>query len=118
MKRSLLCRIIACCVILTIATLNVFAEQPPRKIERASERAFLRGGQAISDALHERTAKADPLIPPKPTLPGQANAALPPAEGKHRRTMLWIGIAVTGAIATYLIQRSVRNHGHIFGSGV
>ena len=110
-------RIVACLMILTMASLNVFAEQPA-KTGSAGERAFLRGGSAISDALAERTAPKESIVPPKlPVEQPPAALPAPQTEGKHRKTMLWIGIAVTGTIAVYLIQRSVRNHGHIFGSG-
>jgi len=103
-------------VILTVATLNAYAEEPVKSVTEVSQEAFLRGGTAISEALRTPSTPASlvsaNLVPPAPTQPAMP---APPQEGKHRRTMLWIGLAVTGTIAVYLIQRSVRNHGKIFG---
>jgi hypothetical protein len=116
MKRALSYRLVACAVvvILTLTTVNAYAEQPLRN--DLSREAFLRGGGAISDALREAASPnavaAAELLPseaPRPAMPSL------PQETKNRRVMLWVGLAITGTIAVYLIQRSVRNHGKIFG---
>ena len=116
MNRSLYYRAVACAavVIVTVASMNVYAEQPSGKSKELRHEAFLRGGAAISDALRDATT-AQPIVSPSlvPPIP-PATSLIPPQEEKHRRTMLWIGVGITGAIAIYLIQRSVRNHNSIF----
>src|SRR5262245_8837192 len=54
MKRSLVFRSIACSVVivLTLTTINAYAEQPLRSAAKARHQAFLRGGDAITAALN------------------------------------------------------------------
>ena len=116
MKRSAFSRLVACLVIASIAATatNGFAGEPARE-------AFLRGGTAITEALAAKTAApgfvASELLPPRVVPPAQQPASMQaaPSEGRRRTMMLWIGIGVTGAIASYLIWRGVKDHGHVFG---
>src|SRR5262245_38210929 len=114
MKRSLFYRAVGCALVLVLsaATMDAYAETS-RGVGELRHEAFLRGGTAISVALGstESPLVSVDLVPPAPT--PSMNAF--PQETKNRRLMLWVGIAITGAIAGYLIQRSVRNHGKIFG---
>jgi hypothetical protein len=121
MKRSAFYRLVACFVIVTIAAsaTNVFAGEPARE-------AFLRGGTAIREALSAKTVEATlvapellpspRVIPPGPAAQQSTAVQTAPNEGR-RRIMLWIGLGVTGAIASYLVWRGVKDHGHVFGEG-
>ena len=123
MKNSTPFRFIACLVILALTTVSTdaFAGELARKPGELSHEAFLRGGKSISEALAAKTV-ADPatsanLVPPE--MPKRAVPSAPVAqEGKSRRVMLWVGIAVTGVIAGYLVQKGVRDHNKIFTSQV
>lgn len=111
MRYSMPFRVIAWTVVLflTLGSINVFAEKP------GSHKAFLRGGNAISEALHQ-SKTPEPLLAAR-FIPAQppAMSAMPQEKGKHSRVALWIGLAVTGTIAAYLVRRSVKNHQSIFG---
>ena len=117
MKRSLAYRLTAYAVvlILTVATMDAYAEQSLRNPKELRHEAFLRGGTAISEAWNSVKLAvpvvATSIVPPAPPVP-QAAAA----EEKHHRVMLWIGLGITAGIAAYLIQKSVTNHRKIFGS--
>lgn len=126
MKRSLGSRFTAwlLIVVTTLGAVNLFAESGARSAEEARHEAFLRGGDAIADALTARSATPitlatllppnQPASPPAPSPVPQP----PQTEGKNHHLMMWIGIAVTGTIAVYLIQRAAKDHNHIFGPGV
>jgi hypothetical protein len=109
-------RFVAYFVIAAIAasTTNAFAGEPARD-------AFLRGGTAISEALAAKTVTPALIVPellpsPRVVPPAQQSTAMQSAPGEgRRRTMLWIGIGVTGAIASYLVWRAAKDHGHVFG---
>ena len=122
MKRSAFYRMVACFVIVAIAgtagnagnAIAGFAGEPARE-------AFLRGGTAITEALAAKTVapslvSAELLPSARVVPPAQQPASVQsaPSEGKRRTLMLWIGIGVTGAIASYLIWRGVKDHGHVF----
>ena len=75
MNRSPYYRAVACAavVIVTVASMNVYAEQPSGKSKELRHEAFLRGGTAISEALRDATT-AQPivspgLVPPIPSAP-------------------------------------------------
>jgi len=114
MKRSLFYRAVglALVLVLSAATMDAYAETS-RGVGELHHEAFLRGGTAISAALGSpgSPAVSADLVPPTPP---QGMKAFP-QETKSRRLMLWVGIGITAAIAGYLVQRSVRNHGKIFG---
>ena len=104
----------ALAAILALASTHSYAEQASAGRGSLRHEAFLRGGSAIAEALSEK-----PIVPLNSALvvPPDMPAPLPApqaSEGKHHRVMLWVGLAVTGVIAGYLIQKAVRDHGKIF----
>ncbi len=97
-------------LVLTLGSVSALAEQP------AAHKAFLRGGNAIAEALAasktgEPPAAAALVIPPQ----SPVQMAMPQEKTNHHRAALWVGIAVTGTIAAYLVRRSVKNHQSVFG---
>jgi len=103
MNNSMLFRLIACAVILTLtaSSINAYAGELARKPGELRHEAFLRGGNAISEALTAKPLIDQPasasLVPP--AMPKPAMPSAPRQEGKSRRALLWIGIGVTGVIA-------------------
>ena len=123
MRTSNAFRITTVCVIVAmlIATVPANAESM-RAHSDARHEAFVRGGDAIREALNQPNENTSLETPPVVVAASDKPAPEPARQetsepGKGTSKLLWVGIGIGVAISAYLIQRSVTKHRRIFGPG-
>jgi len=97
-----------------LLTLTMLATTLPAGAADLRHEAFVRGGNAIGEALNARL-----VMPAVEEAPQQQPAQMQAEENKGKsKVLLWVGIGIGVAISAYLIQRSVTKHRRIFAPGV